>query len=258
MSRSFRYVCAALVLAAGAAALGVLHLENRRLQRAVLADAARAGETARLRQESAQLERLLTEHRAGAETGRASLEREIAAARAEIAALERKAAEQQAARAAATARDSVALESNRNPRQGLMRLEHFQNRGQATPSAAFATLVWSALSGDDATLAEVTTLNSATRAKAEAFIATLPADDRATWTPEKLGRLWFTGLFTEMPGLQIVGEQLVAADEAVLRLRLAGRSDEEKLALRLTPQGWKILVPGAAIDQLRKKLQPRG
>lgn len=257
MSRAFRYVCAALTLAAGAAALAVLHLENRRLQRVLLADAARARETARLRQDCAQLERVIADHRAGDETGRASLRREMAEARVEIAALERKAAEQQAARVAAVARDAVAIESNRDLRQGLVRLEHFRNRGQATPSAAFETLVWAALKGDQGTLAEVTTLNSATRAKAEVFITTLPADERATWTPEKLGRLWFTGLFTEMPAIQVLGETVIGVDEVQVRLRLAGRADEEKLAVRLTPAGWKILVPSAAIDQLRKKLQPR-
>ena len=93
---------------------------------------------------------------------------------------------------------------------------------------------------------------------AEDFIAQLRIEDRATWTPERLGQLWFSGLFTEMSAVQIVGETTVAADEAMVRLRLANRDDEEKLALRQTPDGWKVLAPSAAVEHLKKKLSQTG
>jgi hypothetical protein len=156
----------------------------------------------------------------------------------------------------ATALRIVGDNARADPRLGLTRLEYFQNRGQATPSAALETLVWAALKGDEATLADVTTLNSATRAKAQAFIAQLSTEDRAKWTPEKLGQLWFNGLFTELSAVQIVGETTDAAGEASVRLRLANRDDEEKLALRQTPNGWKVLAPSAAVDHLKKTLSP--
>lgn len=256
MSAPFKVILVALAVLLGAGGLTLLHLENRRLQRRLAADAPRAREAARLREDNARLERLLAAQHHSGESARALLQRDIAQLRAEIARHERTAAQQHAARVALTSRDAAALETNRDPRLGLTRLEHFQNRGQATPSAALETLVWAALKGDEATLANVTTLNSAIRSRAEAFLAELPAEERAQWTPEKLGQLWFSGLFTELSAVQIVGETTVGPDEAVVRLRLANRSGEEKLALRLTPSGWKVLTPGAAVEHLKKKLSP--
>jgi hypothetical protein len=256
MSAPFKFILVALALLVGTTGLALLHLENRRLERRLAAAAPRTREAARLREDNARLERLIAEQRRSADSARALVRRDIEKLRAQIAMHEQKADQQRSDQLAVTTRDAAALENNRDPRLGPTRLEHFQNRGQATPSAAFETLVWAALKGDDATLANVTTLNSATRAQAEAFIAQLPANARANWTPEKLGRLWFTGLFTEMSAAQIVGETIGESDEATVRLRLANRGDEEKLAVRLTPDGWKVLVPSAAVDHLKKKLLP--
>lgn len=256
MSRPCKLFLVAFAVLLALAGLTLLHLENRRLQRRVASDAQSARNVARLREDNARLERVLAEHNRSSDSARSRVRREIEQLRAEIALHEQKAGQQHAARAAAIARDATAIETNRDPRLGLARLEYFQNRGRATPSAALETLVWAALKGDEATLADLTTLNSATRAKAEAFIAQLPAEDRAHWTPEKLGQLWFSGLFTELSAVQIVGETTVAADEAIVRLRLANRSDEEKLSIRRTPRGWKVLAPGAAVDHLERKLRP--
>lgn len=253
MSKSFKQFLVVLAVLLGAAGLTWLHLENRRLQRRVVAEAQNARRVTRLRDDNAWLERLLAEQQRRDDPDRAWVRREIDSLRTEIARLEQKSAQHHAARASRTSQDEAAVESNRDPRLGLTRLEHFQNRGRATPSAALETLVWAALSGDEATLADITALNSATRARAEAFIAQLSPEERATWTPEKLGQLWFTGLFTELSAAQIVGETIVAYDEAIVRLRLANRDGEEKLSLRRTSTGWKVLAPSAAIDHLKRK-----
>lgn len=254
MSRPFKLTLVALAVLLGAAGLTLLHLENRRLQRRLDAHAAHTVDAGRLWEDNTRLERLIAEQRGNADLAHARVRRDIEEVRAEIALREKTAEQQHATQAATTSRETALLESSRDPRFGLTRLEHFQNRGQATPSAALETLVWAALKGDEATLASLTTLNSATRAKAEAFIAQLPAEDRAKWTPEKLGQLWFSGLFTEMSAVEIVGEAITSPNEAMVRLRLPNRSEEEKLALRLTPNGWRVLAPGAAVDHLRKKL----
>lgn len=254
MSQPFKFALVALALLLGAAGLTLLHLENRRLQRRLDSYAARLPDSVRLREDNARLERLIAEQHRNADSARALVRRDIEEVRAEIALREKNAEQQYSAQAAAALRDAAALETNRDPRFGLTRLEHFQNRGQATPSAALETLVWAALKGDEATLSSLTTLNSATRAKAEAFIAQLPAEDRAKWTPEKLGQLWFSGLFTEMSSVEIVGESIVNPNEAIVRLRLPNRNEEEKLTLRLTPNGWRVLAPSAAVDHLKKKL----
>ena len=256
MSKPFKLILVALAVLLGTAGLTLLHLENRRLQHRFASDAPSARKMARLREDNARVEHLLAEQHRSSDSARLLVRREIEQVRAEIALHEQKAGQQHAAQVVMTSHDAAAIETNRDPRLGLTRLEYFQNRGQATPSAALETLVWAVLKGDEATLVDVTTLNSATRAKAEAFIAQLSAEDRAKWTPEKLGQLWFSGLFTELSAVQIVGETTVAADEAIVRLRLANRGDQEKLALRQTPNGWKVLAPSAAVDHLKKKLSP--
>jgi len=254
MSKSFKFVLVGLGVLVGGVGLTLLHLENRRLQRQLASRASQAREVARLREDNARLDHLLAERSRGGDPDRSLVQRQIEEARAEIARHEQKASQQHADRADTAARDAVAVETNRDPRLGLARLEYFQNRGRATPSAALETLVWAAITGDEAKLAEVTTLNSATRARAEAFLAELSAEERAKWTPEKLGQLWFSGLFTELSALQIVGETTIAPGETLVRLRLAGRGGEEKLTLRQTPDGWRVLAPGAAVDHLKKRL----
>lgn len=255
MSVPFKFILVALAVFLGTASLTLLHLENRRLQRRLASDAPTARKGAQLREDNARLEHLLSELSRGSDTARSTVRRELEQLHAEIARHEQKAGQQHAAQVAMNSRDAAAIETNKDPRFGLARLEYFQNRGRATPSAAFETLVWAALKGDEAMLADGTTLNSATRAKAEAFIAQLSTEERSKWTPEKLGQLWFSGLFTELSAVQIVGET-ISADEAIVRLRLANRADEEKLVLRHMPNGWKVLAPSAAVEHLKKKLSP--
>ncbi len=254
MSQPFKRILMTLAVLLAAGGLTLLHLENRRLQRQIIADVSSSRNAARLREDNARLEHLLEEHDHRSESARSRVRQEIEQVRAEIVRHEQHAREQHVAQASITSRDAAALENNRDPRLGLTRLEYFQNRGQATPSAALETLVWAALKGDAATLTNVTTLNSATRTKAETFIAQLSDEERAQWNPEKLGELWFTGLFTEIAAIQIVSETTVAVDEVIVRLRLANRGGEEKLTLRQTPTGWKVLAPSAAVDHLKKKL----
>lgn len=256
MTKSFQLTLAAFAALLAAVGLTLLHLKNQRLHRRVAADAARIAQVARLREENARLEQLLAAPHGGSDSSRSLVRRQIEELRTAIARQEQTAAQQHAARMAVTSRDAAEIETNRDPHAGLTRLEHFQNRGQATPVDAFETLVWASLQGDEATLANITALNSATRAKAEVLIAELSPEDRAQWTPQKLGQLWFSGLFTELSALQIVGETTVNADETVVRIRLANRGGEEKLTVRRTPVGWKVLAPSAAIDHLAKKLSP--
>lgn len=255
MSAPFKFIMVALAVLLSTASLTLLHFENQRLQRRLASDVPSARKVAQLREDNARLEQLLWEHSRSRDSARSMVRREVEQLRAQIARHEQTAGQQHATQVAMILRDAAAIETNKDPRLGLTRLEYFQSHGQATPSAAVETLVWAALKGDEAMLADVTTLNSATRAKAEAFIAQLSTEERLKWTPEKLGQLWFSGLFTELSAVQIVGES-ISADEAIVRLRFAHRGDEEKLALRQTPNGWKVLAPSAAVEHLKKKLPP--
>jgi hypothetical protein len=179
---------------------------------------------------------------------------EIAQARAAIAALEKRADEQHAEQQSRLSREALALATNRDPRGGLMRVEYFQPRGQLTPGAAFESMIAAVIRGDDAALRELCALPAAAREQAKAFIARLPADAQAKWTPEKLATLWATGAITEMSALQITGQSFTDAEHAVVTFRIQGKSDEENAKLERSPNGWRVVVPSSLIERLEKKI----
>ena len=148
MSKPFKLVLAALAVLIGAVGLTLFHLENRRFERRVASGADIARKVARLREDNARLQQNLAEHPPSKGSTDSAVRREVEQLRAEIALHEQKAGQQYAARAARASHDATAIEINRDPRLGLTRLEYFQNRGRATPSAAFETMVWAALRGD--------------------------------------------------------------------------------------------------------------
>lgn len=251
LSAGFQFTLALIALVAAGAGLGALHLENNRLRRAIAVRVAHAPAAA-ARDENARpaapRERGLPRDR-GTEAAA-----ELEQARREIAELENHGTTQHAQRAAQAARDSHLLALNRDPRQAPMRLEYFQDRGQATPGAAFESLVCAALRGDQPALAKYFTLPAETRRKAEALIARLPEATRGEWTPEKLATLWLTGAFVEMSAVQLTGETIVDSEQAVVMFRRPGANDSERAKLKFTPAGWKVVISSNAMDHLEKKL----
>lgn len=245
ISKSLKLTIAALALVVGGGALVLLHLDNRRL-RLRLAESKGA---VTLHSENIRLQQLVAN--GASET---TIGAQMQEARAEIAALEKRAAKRHAEKTERAAQEAAQLENNRDPLVGPVRPEHFKNLGRATPSAAFQTLVWAAMKGDEAEIARLCTASEKTRAEAKALLARLPEDARATWTPEKLAALWVGGAFTEMAALQVVGERMESAGNAVVSFRIHGREDVENVKLRLSPAGWQVMLPGNAVAKLEKKL----
>jgi hypothetical protein len=152
--------------------------------------------------------------------------------------------------------------------------------GQSTPRAAVQTMLWASAGGDTGRLASLLHLDEGTRAKLDQVFATLPAHARATYaTAEQL-----LGAFTAKsipPGdTQIVWQQQSDHDAVACfwiknpaaspatEVPEKGASDSKAppmlppdpkrsqalLALRHFDHGWRIIVPGFAIDRLAREL----
>ncbi|MES2697527.1 MAG: hypothetical protein V4773_28940 [Verrucomicrobiota bacterium] len=254
ISKSFKIALVVLALVSAAGALLLLELDNARLRRQLAAHRASQAQTVTLQAENKRLAELQASQAGSATDAAATARAQLQQAREEVAALERRAAERQAGISARAEREAVLLATNRDPRRGPVRVENFESAGQATPTAAMQTLVWAALKGDAAEIVKLCTASEKTRAQAKALIARLPEEARAQWTQEKLAALWVTGAFTEVAALQITGERFEDANNAVVSFRIHGRTDEEKVKLRLSPIGWQVMLPGNAVEKLEKKM----
>jgi len=177
---------------------------------------------------------------------------EVAKIRAEIAALEQRATEEHALRPEATDAPST----NRDPEKAMTRLEYFQNVGQATPAAAFQTLVWAALKGDEKTMAQAIGLDDGARRKVlELMGASLSAAEREKYpTPESILTLFLAKALIRVSSLQIVETEPKDALNATVTVRgLMG--NDQKLPMRLGPTGWQLLEGEKNVEWLREEFR---
>lgn len=238
-------------LSAAGAALLLLHLENRRLDHQISTRRAEMHRRAELQRDNAALQAIVD---ASSGSAKDQVQRQVAAAREEVATLEHQSGELASRKALQDARDQDDLANNRDPRNGLTRLEYFQPAGRLTPTAAVETAIWAATKGDEAALMESAMLLPAARARADDLLAKLPDVARAQWTPEKLASLWMSSVVNDVTALQITGETYEDSQHAVVTFRIANRDQPEHVNLRLTKSGWKILLSENVIDQLSRRL----
>jgi hypothetical protein len=247
VSRSLAIVLAAILVAAGASALGLQHLDNSRLRRQIAQQLRMAEQAADARAENRQLRALVDAGQSSANVAAAARD-QLALARKELADLERRAELVRVEQRGRSQPDFESLATNRDPTRAQTRAEYFEAKGQATPTDTIQTAIWAALKGDAATLAKTCTMTPATRAQAEQLIARLPVDARQQWTPEKLAALWMVAAFNEVPALQLTGEKFMQADEATVYFRLYGKTDEEHINLKRRADGWQLILPSNAIE----------
>jgi hypothetical protein len=186
-----------------------------------------------------------------AEAARA-IEKDIAETRRQLAELEERA---RWGSAKSTER-SAAMETSRDPEKGLTRLEHFQNVGRASPVAAFQTLVWAALNGDDAALSTACYLDDATRQKAQALFGRLPdADQQKFRTPESLAALAVSGEMMKGTALHIIKPTPVDGLNTLLTIRTGENGKEIVLPMRQGVDGWQFVVPERAIEAIERRMR---
>lgn len=256
ISKPLKIVLIVLALGTSGAVIAFLHLSNAQMRQRIAAQQQRNQMVTRLRVGIAESKDTLARTQGDEGAAREAIHAEVIRARTEIAEWEERAAEKNAQLRAKTSADTAALETNRDPRTGLTRLEYFQNLGQATPGAAFQTLVWAAMKGDDATLGQVSMVSGPARAKAEEMIARLPESGRAQWTPEKFAALFFTGFFNEVTAAQVLAETPKDPEHLALNVRVTGGGKEVSIPLltQLGPNGWQVVYEEKFLGAVQKKI----
>jgi hypothetical protein len=241
--RGWLYAIAVLLALGSAGTSYWIGRENARLQTGIATEARRHEQLRRQIEETERIDRLSKEARGGEQQAIAAIQAEAQRTRAAIADAEHQAETVHADALARKQREADQMSTNRDPTSGFVRLENFTDCGQATPTAAFCTLVWAASTGDDAKVQKLLKASAATRAKTEAYLAQLPENARNQWTSERFGSLWIASTLTDITALQVTGETHLDAEHAVVTFRVPGMVDDEKVKLNFTPVGWKVLLP---------------
>lgn len=241
-----------LLVAGTAGGIAMLEADKTRLRRQISALSENTTNLARLRAESARDQAILERFKTSREEGAKAVHADLVAARAELAALERK-----AGRSPADASATPPIEANRDPTQAMTRPEVLSDAGRATPEAAFQTLIWAAMKGREREMAACVSLDHAARTKAESFLATLPAGARAKYgTPEQLVGLAFSHGVLEATAFQFGTSSVDDGDRVTLavRVRVNGREREMKIPMARSAGGWAMAVPEKQIDAILRGL----
>lgn len=249
-SRSFKIVLGTVAVLAFGGAMVAVRLDNAHVRQQLTRLHGQRQQAERVREDNRRLREIVARTQADTADGARAIHAHLVRARTEVGDLERRARASHAQMQAASAQDVENLARNRDPERGLMRLEHFQNQGQATPAAAFQTFVWAAMKGEDTTLAGMIAMDSAARETGMATVAALPKETREKYpTPEKLAALFFAASLTGQPSAQVLEVSFLDAQRATVHVR--GLSDKtQKIPMQLGPQGWQIAVPAGMAEKL--------
>jgi hypothetical protein len=229
----------AALAASGGAWLG-LHRANMRLRQQLAEMQAHAAATLRIEEQNRRLEAVVRQAQVDEPAARLALDAEVDRARSEVAELERIADKVHAEKIARDAAAAEALTANRDLTKGPVLVQNCANAGRATPVAAFETLVWASMQGDDELVASMIALDGASRALVEAFLARLPESTRRQYpTAGRLAALVFAEALTNLPAVEIVAEKPLERGRTMLTIsRLSGKTTD--LVMELGPSGWQV------------------
>lgn len=239
------------LLIAGGVGVYYLHQVNRRVREQVLRQQRQSHALVQLRTDDARLRELRSLADTDARAAAAAVHVELLTVRAHVADLENRAEEE----SRKTLNNAARLADNRDPHEGLTRLDYFQNRGAATADACFQTLVWTALQRDPAAVAKLLVVNGRARDVAESLIARLPPEQQAQWTPEKLAGFSVISTAVDVAAIQIVNEQETDAQHALITTRVSGRSETSRFAFEATASGWRLVVPETFLASLQNRMR---
>jgi hypothetical protein len=257
ISKALTVTLLLLAIVAVSTAVTLFHLDNARLRRQIAAARVVTGRTSHQREENRRLEELVTQTREERPAADRAIDGELSRLRAEVAAAEQRAHQVHAEAVAQRHRDAEALATNRDPRQGLVRLEYFSDVGQATPEGAFQSFVWAATQGKDERLAALIHIDEAAREKADALVAALPEADRAKFpTAERVAALCMADAMTMQTAAQIVAVTMPDVDHALVEVR--GLSDRtQKFPFERSGTGWQLSVNVRMVTKLTAWVQSK-
>lgn len=257
ISRAFKITLLLIALAGFGAAIALFHLDNARLRRQLAAARVTNTRTSRQQEDNRRLEAFIAQARSDRTTADQAIDAELARLRADVASAERNAQQAHAAAAALRLRDAQALATNRDPRQGLTRLEYFTDVGQATPEGAFQSFVWAATQGKDDRLVGLIHIDAGAREKADALMAALSEADRVKFpTAERVAALLVADAMTMRTAAQIIDVTMPDSDHAVVEVR--GLSDRsQKISFERSASGWQLSVNSRMVARLTAWVQSK-
>jgi len=166
------------------------------------------------------------------------------------------------------------VETSNLPVGELLPSTYWRDCGQQTSAATVQTMLWAAMGGDTGRLAGLFHLDDATRQKLQQLYATLPTATRATYPVPEHMLAAFTAKAIPVGAAQIVWFQHSAPDEAVSCIWVSNpmpsataetanvdrnapprqpenpKRSQALLTLRRFADGWRVVVPVAAVDRL--------
>jgi len=128
---------------------------------------------------------------------------------------------------------------------------YYRNEGQATPVATLQTFAWACDNGDVEMVAKLLTFDGNSRAKVEAFMATLPEALQGQWSsPEILAATVCISGYMRRPYpaaliIDLAETEPIGTDH--MKLKLPGTPLDGGIYQK-TDQGWKFVIPEADID----------
>jgi hypothetical protein len=127
----------------------------------------------------------------------------------------------------------------------------WQNRGAATPAAAFETALWASAGGNVDALTGLLTLDPEARTEATALFAQLPEKLREEFvSPERLVAV-LTAKDVPLGSATILGQYPSSADIKVAAqiFDADGKQKVSLFSLHNTGGGWQLVVPGNAVKR---------
>lgn len=243
ISKALKITLGVLLVGAAISVATVLHLDNARLRKNLVATQQAKREAARLQDENERARAQLAQARATGVERAQGLTRDAERLRREVSDLEKAALARAGAARVQAQNDARAKAEGISPETELTPLDRFRDAGQANPAAAFQTFVWAAMQGGEEKLATMIAFGGSGRTAAEAVVTALPESDRAKFsTPEKLAALFFADAFTTMQAAQIVDVAMKDDQSAIVVVR-GMTSREQKIPMQLGPAGWQITMP---------------
>lgn len=175
------------------------------------------------------------------------------AASGELADLRRDVQKLEAEVAAAAARQP---ERNSDITRGMVLASDLRNRGRETPAAAFESLLWAAVHGDDSMFAEVVAIPPNDRAQTAEYLKTIGETKR---TPEQIaGVLFSREVLKKAESVQVLGSTQVDATHVTLATKIRDFAESEhkgKIPMVLGPGGWQLAVPEGLAKALEQELK---
>jgi hypothetical protein len=254
-ARKFAIIASLLVLVFGGTFVA-LQKYNRDLRRQIAELAGPGKRAVQLQEDNRRLKRLVDETRRDGAAAGQIMAAELRDARTELAEVTRKRAQESREKLLTAQKKEVVLAANRDPEKGPVRMENLQNLGRGTPAAAFQTLCWAALKGEDDLLAGSMLIEREDRSHLQELLAGFSLDARARYqTPEKLVALFVAGDILKKATAEIAEQVVESPERVALMVRVGENPKAVRMPMQRTSDGWRLAISSSQVQKLIDRLR---